>query len=303
MKQIVQVLGPTGVGKSSIAIQIAAAFNGEIISADSAQVYKHFDIGTDKLPSNEQLGVPHHLIDILDDCSQFNASMFMEASFTLAEDLHRRYKLPIICGGTALYLKTMINGIFPENPNKRINRDHLNRIVDRIGLEKLYQKLMQVDPQYGAKIGTNDRVRIVRAMEIYYNNGLPPSEIFKQTISPFSPYRFIRIGLNMQRDLLYSRIEKRVDRMMERGLVEEVRRLKELYPPTCPPFKSLGYKEVLMYLNGQISSLEETVSLIKQHSRNFAKRQLSWFRQEEDISWFDPADGLKIQNFLTQQLM
>jgi tRNA dimethylallyltransferase len=302
MKKIIQVLGPTGVGKSSVAVKLAAGIGAEIISADSMQVYKDFDIGTDKITEKDAGGIPHHLIDILSDSSQFNASMFLEQSYRIAREIIERRKVPIVCGGTALYLKTMIKGIFPEAKLKRVTRDTLNRIVDRVGIQAFWDKLNSVDPDYAATVGKNDRVRIVRAMEIYYNNGKPPTEIFRSTRTPFEGYRFIRIGLNMKREELYRRIEKRVDLMMEHGLLEEFRRLKEKYPLTAPPFKSLGYKEIMQYFQQEDMSLDEAVALIKQHSRNFAKRQLSWFRQETDIQWFHPENYARIEGYVSGQL-
>lgn len=298
MKKIIQVLGPTGIGKSNVAVRLAEGVGGEIISADSMQVYKDFDIGTDKIKPADRKNIPHHLVDILSDCSQFNASMFLEKSFEISEDIVARGKVPVVCGGTALYLKTMIKGIFPENKRKRVSRETLNRIVDRQGLLCLWNKLNQVDPGYAQKVGKNDRVRIVRAMEIFYNNGAPPTELFRKTQTPFQDYEFIRVGLNMDREKLYTRIEKRVDDMIARGLLEEVVRLRETYGPGCPPFKSVGYKEILMYLDREDLCFEDAVDLIKQHSRNFAKRQLSWFRQEKDIEWFDPDRFADIEKYV-----
>jgi tRNA dimethylallyltransferase len=301
MKKIIQVLGPTGVGKSKVAVGLAERINGEIISADSMQVYKDFDIGTDKICSAYRRKIPHYLIDILRDCSQFNASLFLEKSFEISEDIISRGKVPIVCGGTALYLKTMIKGIFPEARQKRVSRKTLERIVERQGLLPLWSKLSQVDPEYARKIGRNDKIRIIRAMEIYYNNRIPPSKLFARTHTPFKDYEFIRVGLNIPRDRLYSMIEQRVDDMINRGLVEEVKRLKERYPPGCPPFKSLGYKEILMVLNNEMG-WEVAVDLIKQRSRNFAKRQLSWFRQEKDIRWFEPDHLDEIEEYVVRQL-
>ncbi len=302
MRKIIQVLGPTGVGKSKVAVTLAERIEGEIISADSMQVYKDFDIGTDKLNPADRRNIPHHLVDILDDCSQFNAARFLEESFALAEDIIRRGKVPIVCGGTAFYLKTMIKGIFPESRGKTVTRESLERSVEQEGLLSLWERLNQVDPGYAKKIGKNDKIRIIRALEIYYNNNLPPSEIFRKTQTPFKDYEFIRVGLTLPRDRLYHRIERRVEEMMGRGFLEEVKRLKEKYPPGCPPFKSVGYKEILLYLNNQVAGLGEAVELIKQHSRNFAKRQLSWFRQEKDIRWFDPGQEEEIAGYVLEKL-
>jgi len=301
MKKIIQVLGPTGVGKSKVAVDLAESIDGEIISADSMQVYRDFDIGTDKITPAYRRDIPHYLIDILGDCSQFNASIFLEKSFEIAEDMVCRGKVPIVCGGTALYLKAMIKGIFPEGKQKRVSRKTLERIVERRGLLPLWAKLNQVDPEYARKIGKNDKIRIIRAMEIYYNNRVPPTKLFTRTQTPFKDYEFIRVGLNIPRDQLYSRIEQRVDDMINRGLVEEVKRLKEKYPPGCPPFKSPGYKEILMVLDNEMG-WSEAVDLIKQRSRNFAKRQLSWFRQEKDIRWFEPHQGEEIEKYVLRQL-
>lgn len=301
MKFIIQVLGPTGVGKSKVAIRLAQRLGGEIISADSMQVYKDFNIGTAKLSIADREEIPHHLIDVFSDCRQFNASLFLEQSFTISEAILNRGKFPIVCGGTALYLKTMIKGIFPETQERRITRARLTRVSERVGLERMWNKLHTIDPVYAQKISKNDKVRVIRAMEIFYNNGSTPSEIFRETISPFKDYRFIRIGLNLDREILYERINRRVDDMIRMGLLEEVKRLRHIYPTTCPPFKSLGYKELLMYLEGHIQGLEEAVALAKQNSRNFAKRQLSWFRQETDIRWFTPSCYNEIEAWVLSQ--
>jgi tRNA dimethylallyltransferase len=301
MRQIIQVLGPTGVGKSRIAIKLAQKIDGEIISADSMQVYRDFDIGTAKIGEDERGGIAHHLIDMIADCSQFNAAVFLKNSFDISEEIIQRGRLPIVCGGTALYLRTMIRGIFPEPPTKKVSRQELDEIVDTKGLAYLWERLKAIDPEYAEKIRANDRIRIVRAMEIYANSGVPPSEIFKRTETPFKDYRFWQIGLHRPRQELYRRIEKRVDRMMASGLVEEVKRLRQMYPASCPPFKSLGYKEIAMFLDGAVT-LERAVDLIKQHTRNFAKRQLSWFRQEKDIDWFGPDQYPRIEAAVLEKL-
>jgi len=301
MKTIIQILGPTGVGKSSLSFTLAQHINGEIISADSMQVYQGFDIGTDKITLAQRLTLPHHLIDILSDCSQFNASIFLEKSFTAAEDIIKRGKIPLVCGGTALYLRIMMKGIFPESQHPRISRQKLEHLAENCGLERLFKRLAQVDPEYAAKIGPNDRIRILRALEIFYNNGSPPTEIFNQTQTPFENYQFIRIGLNTEREELYQRINRRVDLMIENGLINEVQELLKRYPINCPPFKSLGYKEILMYLDGQLC-LQKAIDLIKQNSRNFAKRQLSWFRQEKNILWFTPDQQPQIENYIRKSL-
>jgi len=299
---VVQVLGPTGVGKSRLALHLAGAFSGEIISADSMQVYRGFDIGTDKLAERDRKGIPHHLIDVVEDCSQFNAARFLEASFARAEEIRARGRLPLVCGGTALYLSTMIRGIFPQSAGEpNVKRGILKRLAAQQGMELLWRRLQRVDPAYGSGISPRDGVRIIRAMEIYYNHGLPPSRVFRLTRTPFAGYRFIRIGLMMDRDRLYERINDRVDQMLRRGLVDEVRRLRSRYSQDCPPFMALGYREIGEYLDGE-RDWTETVELIKRHSRQFAKRQLSWFRREKDIDWFSPHDESGVTEWLRSRL-
>ena len=301
MKKIIQVLGPSGVGKTELSIKIARDFNGEIISADSIQVYKEFDIGSDKIEKDERQGIKHYLIDIIDNCEQFNASKFLELSFDVSEKIVSRGKLPIICGGTALYLRTMIKGIFEEKESDVNYRNILKSLVEVKGSGFLWEKLNEIDPDYAEKIGKNDKKRIIRGLEIYYKNGVSPTEIFKKTKSPFFEYEFIRIGLNLERQLLYERINKRVDKMIEKGLVKEVRKLVKKYGKDCPPFTAIGYKEVLMFLDGKIG-YEDMIELIKKNSRNFAKRQLSWFRNENNIEWFKPYDYESIKEYLKRRL-
>ncbi|MEN8152627.1 MAG: tRNA (adenosine(37)-N6)-dimethylallyltransferase MiaA [Acidobacteriota bacterium] len=301
MKNIIQVLGPTGIGKSSVSVCIAKEINGEIISADSIQVYEDFNIGTAKINEEDKNGIYHHLIDILKDCSQFNVTKFLELSHNISENLIKEGKIPVICGGTALYLGSMINGIFPENKNKRISREKLKKIGEKSGYELLWNKLNHIDPAYAIKIGKNDRIRIIRGLEIFYNNGIPPSSIFKRTVSSFNDYNFIRIGLILPRDRIYEKINNRVDKMIKRGLIEETKYLKDIYGINCPPFKSIGYKEILMYFDKKMSE-DQAVELIKQHSRNYAKRQLTWFRKEKDINWFGPDDIKEILKFIKEKL-
>ncbi len=287
MKCIVQVLGPTGVGKSRVALALAERFNGEIISADAIQVYRGFDIGSDKIEPHVRQSVPHHLIDIIDDCAQFNAFQFLQLSFTAAEAISGRGRLPVVCGGTAFYLRTQLRGIFPEKEHDRRLRLELKQRAEKEGSEPLWLQLQQIDPDYAAAIGRNDLLRIVRALEIYAHTGLPPSAMFKQNRTPFGAYRFVRIGLRLERAELYRRIDRRVTCMLEQGLVEEVRSLLARHPPSCPPFQAVGYREILQHLRGEIG-LDAAVELIQRRTRHFAKRQISWFRSEKDIVWFSP---------------
>ena len=287
MQPVIQILGPTGAGKSRVALAVAAAVNGEIVSADSVQVYQGFDIGSDKLRPEARRGIPHHLIDIIPGCEQFNASRFLELSFAVATDIWSRGRLPVVCGGTALYLRVMMQGIFPENKDAS-RREELEREAVARGWDALFSELERIDPAYARKIGPNDHLRLLRALEIVHNSGLPPSEAFRLSRSPFAGRPFIRVGLHVERETLYRAIEARVERMLAAGFVDEVKRLLQERPASCPPFRSLGYKEVAAHLRGE-TDLATATELIRRHSRQFAKRQLTWFRQEKDIRWF-PAD-------------
>ena len=300
MKPLIQVLGATGVGKSRAACQIAKKFAAEIISADSVQVYAGFDIGTDKVDAQGRREVPHHLIDIVQDGSQFNASRFLELSFAAAEQISARGRIPLVCGGTALYLRVMRQGIFAEAKNDATRRQ-LEEKAALEGWPAMWRELQAIDPGYAEKIGPNDKVRLVRALEIHRHCGLPPSEAFRHSRSPFAGYRFIRVGLEIDRKELYRRIDRRAERMIRNGLVAEVQELLKRYPPACPPFKALGYKEIAAHLRGE-TDLPTALELIQRHSRQFAKRQLSWFRQEKDIHWFAANDMEAVFGFISQCL-
>jgi tRNA dimethylallyltransferase len=301
MKPIIQVLGPTGAGKSRVALSVARAIGGEIISADSVQVYRGFDIGTDKVSRKLRGEIPHHLIDIIGDCEQFNASKFLDLSFAAAAGISARGRIPVVCGGTALYLRVMMRGIFPESKGAD-RREELKLEAAARGWDALRGELLRIDPAYAEKIAANDRVRLVRALEIYRNSGLTPSEAFRLSRSPFAGHEFIRVGLQVDREKLYRAIDARVERMLANGLVDEVKGLLERHPASCPPFRSLGYKEILAYLRGE-TDLPTATELIQRHSRQFAKRQLSWFRQERDIHWFAAEDDAAIIAFIRQCLL
>lgn len=300
-KNIIQVFGPTGIGKTRISIEIAKEFNCEIISADSMQVYKDFNIGTDKISEDKKQGIKHHLIDIINDCSQFNASKFLNLSFEISEKIIKNNKTPLVCGGTPFYHRVIHRGIFPEKTKTNKIREELKHRVEHEGINKFWEELNKIDPIYANKIGESDKIRIIRGLEIFYTNNIIPTEIFKLTETPFKEYNFIRIGLNTDRSILYKRINERVDQMITKGLVEEVKNLLNKYKRNCPPFNSLGYKEILMVLNDEID-LNEGIELIKQHSRNFAKRQLSWFRGEKDVKWFEPTDKKQILEYCKKQI-
>ena len=282
--------GPTGVGKSTTAVKIAKAFNGEVISCDSMQVYRGFDVGTDKIPSDEREGIPHYLLDIVDSSVQFTAADFVRHALTAVRIIQGKKKLPIITGGTGLYLKALIDGLFPEGKKDPHVRRKLEEEAETQGLEHLQKRLNRIDPVYAQKIGKNDGIRIIRALEVYHSTKKPISDHFSNTRSYIKGFHVLRIGLKLEREELYKRIETRVDQMFAQGIVEEIEALlKSGVDETSPPFRALGYKHVLSYLKKELS-LEETIDLTKRDTRHYAKRQMTWFRKMGGIYWFSPHD-------------
>lgn len=287
--RLVIILGPTGVGKSAAAIELALRFGGEIINADSMQVYRGFDIGTAKPTAGDRRRVVHHLLDIVDPTVQFSAADFAARAAEAVRLIHGRGRLPFVVGGTGLYLKALVDGLFPGPGRDPAVRAALEQEIRTSGLEALRRKLERVDPAYAALIGPRDKVRLVRALEVHVLTGRPLSAHFAETASPVRGLPTIKLGLDLDRQSLYKRIEDRVDRMFRVGLVEEVRRLLgEGVPETAPPFRALGYRHVSRCLRREIT-LEEAVRLTKLDTRHFAKRQLTWFRKMPDIAWL-PAD-------------
>ena len=301
-KNLVIILGPTGVGKSRTALQLAHRFRGEVISCDSMQVYRGFDIGTDKLPPDAREGIPHHLLDIVDPSVQFTAADFVRAADEAARAITARGSLPIITGGTGLYLKALIEGLFPEGRRDESIRRELEQEAHSRGLEHLWRRLDGVDPDYARKIGQRDRVRIIRALEVYRATGVPLSSHFPLTRSLVSDFNLIRIGLRLDRTELYARINRRVDRMFADGIVEEARGiLASGVSAASPPFRALGYRQVLRFLLGEVSEAE-AADLTKRETRHYAKRQMTWFRKMEGIRWFSPSELEEISEHISSGL-
>lgn len=296
------VLGPTAVGKSRVAVDLALRFGGEVISGDSIQVYRGFDIGTDKPTPETRRGVPHHLVDIVGPEVQFTAADFVRQALSAARDIAGRGLLPIIAGGTGLYIKALCDGLFPGPGRDPALRAALEAEAREKGIEVLFRRLEDLDPEYAAKVRGRDRVRIIRALEVHAATGRPISEHFRATESPVKGRRVVRIGLRLEREELYARIDRRVERMYERGLVDEVRGLLARgVPGSAPPFRALGYSHVLRHLRGEIGR-EEAAALTKTDTRHYAKRQMTWFRKMADIVWFPPDDGPALEEFLQNAL-
>lgn len=301
-KSLLIIVGPTGVGKSAVAIRLAKVFSGEVISCDSMQVYRGFDIGTDKIPREEQENIPHHLLDILNYSVQFTAAEFARRAADAIALILERNKLPIIAGGTGLYIKALIDGLFPADIKDLHIRKELEGEADTKGLEVLWKRLERIDPGYAGQLGKNDRIRIIRALEVYAATRKPISEHFLNTKPYIHDFNIIEIGLKLERDELYKRIEERVEKMFERGIVEEVKSLLESgVKESAPPFRALGYKHVLRFLNKEIS-LDDAISMTKRETRHYAKRQLTWFRKRKSIRWFAPHEFTEMSTYVGKKL-
>ena len=259
------------------------------------QVYQGFDIGTDKIPLNRRENIPHHLLDMIPPSTQFSAADFVQFALEIIENIHHKTKLPIIAGGTGLYLKALLNGLFSEGKSDPIIRKRLESDAEEKGLESLSEKLRSIDPQYAEIIGNNDKYRIIRALEVFEATNKTLSEHFSSTRSFVEDFHVLKIGLNIDRKILYSNIEKRVEKMFKGGLVDEVKNLLEKgVNEESPPFRALGYKHVFKHLKNDLT-LEEAVRLTKRDTRHYAKRQMTWFRKMDGIQWFNPEnfDSLK----------
>jgi len=289
--QKIIVLGPTSVGKSALGIILAKKLDGEIVSLDSMQIYKNMDIGTAK-PSTEELAVvPHHLIDCQPLSETSDVASFINKAKKVENEILDRNFLPIFVGGTAMYIKAFVDGLFEGPKSSPEIREKLTSIANEKGSEFLHRELLSpIDPITAKKIHPNDLFRIVRAIEVYELTGKPISEQQTQWNQNNKSTEYRLIGLTMPRDLLYKKIEERVDQMMDSGLVDEVKKLMSLgIEKNKTAAQAIGYKEILAHLNGEYS-LDRAIELIKRNTRRFAKHQLTWFRKDERIEWFDVTD-------------
>jgi len=283
-------------------IKLAKKFKGMIINCDSMQVYKGFDIGTDKLLPEERENIPHYLLDIVDSDTQFTAADFAKQAFAAIDMILKKKRLPIIVGGTGLYLKALLNGLFPGPGRDSSLRQKLEKKAAKKGLASLKKKLKEVDPVYAQKIGNNDKMRIIRALEVFYLSQKPISEHFRNTRSSLQDFNIIKIGLRLNRKELYRRIEERVDKMFKRGIIKEVEKLlKNGVNENSPPFRALGYKYVLKFLKKEMP-IAEAIQLTKRDTRHYAKRQLTWFKKMEGIQWFSPYDFPALAAYVEKNL-
>lgn len=293
MKQPLIILtGPTAVGKTKLSIELAKAVNGEIISADSMQVYKRMTIGTAKILPEEMQGVPHHLIDILEPSEEFNVVLFAKLAKEAMEQCWKNGKIPILVGGTGFYIQAVLYDIdFTENDDDKSYREKLERIAKEEGAEVLHKRLQEIDAKAAEEIHPNNVKRVIRALEFFEKSGGQKiSEHNEAQKQKESPYNFAYFVLNDDRSLVYERIDKRVDIMLNQGLIEEVNALlAEGVSPATVSMQGLGYKEIVAYLNGECT-LDEAVYILKRDTRHFAKRQITWFKREEDVIWLNRPD-------------
>ena len=290
-KPLIILTGPTAVGKTKLSIKLAKAVNGEIISADSMQVYHYMDIGSAKILPEEMEGVPHHLVDCLDPDEEFNVVRFQQMAKEAMEDIYARNRIPILVGGTGFYIQAVTGDIdFTECGEDNSYRKELEQMAKEQGAEVLHNMLAKVDPESVIAIHANNTKRVIRALEYYQQTGEPISQHNKQQREKESPYNLAYFVLNDERSHLYARIDARIDEMLKEGLVDEVKRLQQMgYHKGMVSMQGLGYKEILSYLDGTWS-LEEAVYVLKRDTRHFAKRQITWFKREKNVEWFYKPD-------------
>lgn len=306
-KTLIILTGPTAVGKTKLSIELAKAIGGEIISADSMQIYKDMDIGSAKIKKEEMQGIPHYLIDVLMPDEEFHVVKFQQMAKEAMQEIYAKGKIPIVVGGTGFYIQALLYDIdFTENEGNHAYRQKLELLAQEKGTQFLHDMLRAVDEKAAEDIHANNVKRVIRALEFYEETGTKISEHNEKERAKESPYSFFYFVLNDDRTKLYERIDRRIDEMIEEGLVEEVRSLKERgFTRDMVSMQGLGYKEILDYLNG-VTSLEEAIYILKRDTRHFAKRQITWFKRERDVIWVNKNkfyyDEEKILQFLTEKI-
>ena len=303
-RPLIILTGPTAVGKTAASIGLAKAVGGEIISADSMQVYRQMDIGSAKITKDEMQGIPHYLVDVLEPEEAFNVVRFQELAKEAMEEIFRNGHIPIVVGGTGFYIQALLYDIdFTENDSDLSFREELEKKAGEEGAESLHALLEKADPQAAAQIHPHNVKRVIRALEFNRKTGQKISEHNERERQKESPYTFAYFVLTDDRKALYERIDRRVDKMMEQGLLEEVRRLKDRgLPRDSVSMQGLGYKELFAYLEGEYP-LEEAVRIIKRDTRHFAKRQLTWFRRERDVVWIDRQENEQDERKILESML
>lgn len=301
--KVVVICGPTGIGKTRLSLELARQFNGGIVSADSMQIYKYMDIGTAKPEAAERAAAPHYMIDVADPDEPYDAARYAREARETVTALKKQNKLPLIIGGTGLYIKALLHGLFQAPPSSPQLREKLRGKARQKGSKYLHDRLAACDPEAAGRIHPNDTYRIIRAIEVYKITGRPISEYRRNHGFSESPFCAIKIGLHIERQILYERINQRVEKMIAAGLLDEVRGLLEKgYGSELKSMQSLGYRHMTNYLHGCLS-WQDAVDQMKRDTRRYAKRQLVWFRQDPEIIWTPPdcLEGVcdKIHKFLS----
>lgn len=282
------IVGPTAVGKTELSLMLAEKLPIEVVSADSRQIYRYLDIGTAKISEQIRHKIPHHMIDVCDPDEYFSAGMYSRIARKVIDGIHQRKKMAVVVGGSGFYISALVDGIFDlEIHDEGIRQDLIER-AGKEGLDVLYRELQKIDPEYASKISPTDKQRIFRSLEVYLVTGRNFTSWHEQDTYP-AQFKPIMFGLTMDRAALYQLIEQRVERMLEEGLMDEVRKLIQMgYRPAMNALNTVGYKEAFQYLEGQLE-FEQMVELIKRNSRRYAKRQLTWFRKDERIRWIETS--------------
>ena len=298
---LIVLMGPTASGKTSMAVEVCKKYGGEVVTADSMQVYKHMNIGTAKPDEEEMQGIKHHMIDLVEPTEEYSLAEYVKEAKKVIEDIHSRGKLPVLAGGTGLYIDTLISDIaLSEGDKDEALREELSEIAKTQGEDKLFEMLRDIDPASCETIHKNNVKRVIRAIEFFKTTGIKQSDHIKNTVKN-SPYDLTKFCLTWDREVLYDRINKRVDIMFDMGLEEEVKKVRAMgVTSKHTSMQGIGYKEVFPYLDGHMT-LEETKDIIKQGTRRYAKRQITWFKREENTS-FVPAEFEKIDEILMKSM-
>ena len=283
---LVVVLGPTASGKTALSLALAERFHGEVVNCDSVALYREFEIGTAKPTASERARVPHHLLDIADPMDFITAGQYARLAREALAEIKSRGRLPVVVGGTGLYLRALLEGLFPGPQRSEELRERLRDRAERKGPQYLHGMLRHLDAQAAANIHANDIPKLIRAIEVCLSSRQKMTEMWKQGRDPLTGFRVLRLGLNPNRDALYARINQRARHMFDAGLVEETRRLLEKYGDGARPLSTLGYKQAVQLLRGEIDS-QTALQAVQQAHRNYAKRQMTWFRREPDVTWLE----------------
>ncbi len=281
---LVAILGPTGSGKTALSLALASRFHGEIVSCDSVAIYREFRIGTAKPTAKEQTRVSHHLLDEVEPTGYTTAGEYARKARKVIQEIHGRGALPIVVGGTGLYLRALLDGLFPGPERSEALREKLRARAKEKGPQHLHRVLRRMDPKAAENIHANDVPKLIRAIEVSLSAKQPMTEQWERGRDAMSGFTILRIGLDPDRALLYDRINRRVEAMFEAGLIEETKHLREKYGDAARPLETIGYKQVVQLLRGNLD-LKQAIAAVQQAHRNYAKRQMTWFRREPEVEW------------------